>query len=108
MKAARALLEMSNMGCYSCISFVAREDGWMDFYTYEPLGNLVHDTLKVTMAMEKFWTDVNCQWEWRLFGPEGSVYCYSNGNHLDEDDCPIEGTNALADKLQAILDNTEP
>jgi hypothetical protein len=75
-------------------------DGWLDFYSYEPLGKLVtsvHAAIKAvgTIAPLRLW-------DWRLFGPEGHVYCYADGREQDDNSEPIDGTDALQSYLDSL------
>ena len=93
MEAAKALL-----ACHP-IAFLAGEhldsDGWLDYYTHEPLESLVTQVRDVVTALKPFAHAINGKWEWRLFAPDGHLACYSDGRKLDDDCVPIDGTNML-------------
>ena len=93
MEAAKALMECNANGILADANITV--EGYLVYYTYEPLWTLMADVREVITALEPFMDDYARDWEWRLFGPEGSVYCYSDGRCLDEEDDPIDGTDAL-------------
>lgn len=96
MRAAESLIQSSHLimvadACYPSDGC----DGWLDVYSYEPIGRCVPLLNKTIESIMPHLTDKNGGWEWRLFCPDGYLLCYSDGRAVDENGEPCNW-NAVA------------
>lgn len=70
------------------------DEGWIDVYSFEPPAECRRELEKVVTAIKPF-VNVIHDWSFRLFTEEGLFICSALGKRMDEDDCPIDDTNAF-------------
>ena len=72
------------------------DDGWLDFYTYEPIDYGKRELRRIVSAITPLYGDNLPSWEFRVLGSDGSISTSADGSGETHENT-VDGMDGLTD-----------